>query len=76
VRPLLPVEVFLVLAFTLPHSFKEYYKIIATAGTLETFKRARERAGFWWLVFAAAMIVLAMSLIALALILYLFIRDR
>lgn len=75
-RPLLAVEVLLILALAPNLSSKEYHEIIATAGTLETFKKARERAGFWWLVFAAAMIVLAISLIALALVLYLFIRSR
>ena len=57
-------------------SFLDKQNIIAVVGTFESFKKARERAGFWWVVFAVAMIVLAVSFIVLAIGLYLFIRGR
>ena len=73
--PLLTIQVFPFPALAL-HRSKDFQNIITIVGTLESFKRARERAGFWWVVFAVAMIVLAVSFIVLAIGLYLFIRGR
>ena len=72
---LFTIQVFLFPALAL-HRSKDFQNIITIVGTLESLKRARERAGFWWVVFAVAMIVLAVSFIVLAIGLYLFIRGR
>lgn len=68
-------EVFLALVIDL-NQYKDIRTIIAKVGTLEMFKKARERAGLWYIVLAVTMIILAVSLIVLAIGLYRFIRGR
>jgi len=41
-------------------------------GIVNLFKRTYALAGIWWVIFAASMIVLAVSFIFLALLLYLY----
>jgi len=74
-RPFVTVKIFLAYIMTLFH-YGNFKTIIAQASILETFRKARERAGLWWMVFAVAMIVLAFSLIALAIGLYQFVSAR
>ena len=72
-RLFVTVKIFLACITTLFH-YGNFKTVIAPASILETFRKARERAGKWWVVFAVAMLVLAFSLIALAIGLYQFIR--
>jgi len=74
-RPFVTVKIFLAYITTLFH-YGNFKTVIAPASILETFRKARERAGKWWVVFAVAMIVLAISFFVLAIGLYVFLKGR